>query len=123
MARTHKAIRTNLKRIVEIRKDIIPALTEEVYDRGERLGLGTFRLVEEPNHKVVIAEPRISGYTVAWKDVAFALASRYNIPPSEVMAVASGYRKQANRNGEGHLRVSLAKDPIKDRKNVKGIIV
>lgn len=123
MARTHKAILTNLKRIVQLKRVEIPRLEKEVYLRGDRLGTGTYRAREIPGLKVVIAEPQTTGTSTSWKDVAWELAGRYGVPDSEVLALARNHTSFTTAKPGGHLRVGVHKERAKDINNVKGIVI
>lgn len=81
MARTHKTIRHYIGRIIEIRRQVTPALKREVSELAAKLGRGSHRSSEHPGIKVVCSLGGSTGGQVTdWKAVSYELATRFKIP-------------------------------------------
>lgn len=120
MARTHKVQRGYIDRIIEVRRQILPALETEVHAIAGKLGIGTFRSQDYPGLMVAVAEPRSNGGSTDWKGVAMELARKHNIPVSEVMSTARYYTRPTSVRSRAYagLRTTVKMDKAKAPKVV-----
>lgn len=115
MAITNKVIQGYLHRIIELRKFILPKLTQEVNTLGDKLGVGTFRAAAYPDLKVEVKGPKAGGYVTSWKAVVEALAIQYDIPTSVIKAKQ---RKYSSYKGPSGSSVTVSRDTVKNRESL-----
>lgn len=109
MARTKTTTRSYLDRIIEIRRVIVPALSQEVADLSKKLGTGTWRSRNHPGLKVQVSSPRIQTGNTSWKDVCADLQVQYNIPDDVIKRLARKHKSAPCRVSATY-RTTVAKD-------------